>query len=187
METEIIKFFQSYKSEFFDVFFGTFSYLASFVGFIFLFFLFFYNNKKYSIYFLINYLIIMLINTTLKSVINRPRPYEIDSEIISIITASGKSFPSGHMTSATILVAFLIYFIFKKIKNKSTKVLSLILGIIFIFNVAISRTYLGQHFVSDIIAGVFLGLVLSVISLFVYDKFILKKITSKANKTKKID
>lgn len=170
MEIEIIKFLQGAKSSFFDVFFGTFTYLGGFLGFVILFFVLFYYSKKYSIVFGCSYAIIMLINTLLKIIINRARPYEIDNEIISVITASGRSFPSGHMASATVIAIFALYYVYRKIKNKNIKILSTCVGLIFLMFVAISRMYLGQHFLSDIVAGFCLGVFLSITILMLCNK-----------------
>lgn len=66
---------------------------------------------------------------------------------------SYKSFPSGHATTA-----FAFFFILSMmVKNKLLKFLFLILAIL----VAYSRVYLSQHFVIDIIAGSFLGIIVS--------------------------
>jgi undecaprenyl-diphosphatase len=99
----------------------------------------------------------------IKEIIKRERPL---SQLIEI---SGYSFPSGHATLSTTL-ALSLYLIFKdKIQYKK-----LFLGICISFPLLISftRVYLCVHYLSDIIAGIGLGLiwVSSIYLIFFYNK-----------------
>ena len=163
MEIEIIKILQKYRTFGRDVFFGVFSYFAGFLGFVLIFFLFLYLNKKYAFLFCFYYLLIMLINSLIKAFVNRPRPYQINKEIANIIGEIGKSFPSGHMTSITIIIFFLLCYIYRNCKSKKTKCFSTIAFIFCAIIVAISRMYLGQHYISDIFAGTILATFLIII------------------------
>ena len=163
MEIEIIKILQKYRTFGCDVFFGVFSYLAGILGFVLALFLFLYLSKKYAIKFCIYYLIIMLINSLIKAFVNRPRPYQINKQIINIIGEIGKSFPSGHMTSITIIIVFLLCYIYRNCKSKKIKIISTIALINFAIIVAISRMYLGQHYISDIFAGIIFAVMLIII------------------------
>lgn len=91
-----------------------------------------------------------LIFLLLKEIIQRERP------ISQLIELSGYSFPSGHATLSTTL-AFSLYLILKDkvIYNK----LLLIICIIFPLLISFSRVYLCVHYLSDIIAGIALGLI----------------------------
>ena len=124
MEIEIIKFFQSAKSLFLDIVMYIFSSLAS-VFFVILFFIFLYIfvSKKYSLIFICCTLFNVGLNYLLKIIINRPRPYEISSEIINITNSLGKSLPSGHMVCATTIAIFLMWFLFSKFNSKTKKYL----------------------------------------------------------------
>ena len=99
----------------------------------------------------------------LKSIISRPRPYEIFYQDIAqgkavvnsiFSTVVSNSFPSGHaaLVFATVVALNVVY------KNR----------LLFLYPlaavVALSRIYVGAHFPSDVIAGVFVG---SFTSLFV--------------------
>ena len=178
METEIIKILQKNRTFGLDVFFGVFSYLASFIGFIFVFFIFLYINKNYAMFFMFCYFFIMFVNSIIKQIIKRPRPYEIDKQIINIIGEFGKSFPSGHIVSITIIITFLLYYICKNCKNKPTKIFSSMSAIMFVIFVAISRLYLGQHYITDIIAGIVFALIFVFIITVVFNK-ICKKLFKK--------
>lgn len=162
-EIAIIKFLQSGQNGFFDMFFLIISYFASFLG-IFLLFVFFYffANKKFSFYFVLSTIINVSFNYILKFFFNRPRPFEVDANIINKLEAVGQSFPSGHMVCAMTMVFFILLFTLQKCKKKWTKILSIILCILFLILVALSRMYLGQHYFTDILSGILISLILCV-------------------------
>ena len=172
-EINIIKYIQSLQNGFFDVFFYIFSFFASIVGALIIYiFLYFFSNKKYANCFGITVIFNVAINYILKIIINRPRPYEISDSILNTAQALGKSFPSGHMVCATTIAVFLIFFILKNCKQKNKKFIYIFLVSLYLFFVAISRMYFGQHYLTDLIAGLFIGFILSFLSVKYYFKFI---------------
>lgn len=171
MELEIIKTLQANGSETLDVFCKVFSYLSSYVGFLFLFVAFLmFKSKKFALNLGITYGISVACNYALKAIIARPRPYVVDTTIINKLEAVGNSFPSGHSLSGTIISCYLIYLILKKCKNKFVKTILISLVVIFLAFVLFSRMYLGQHYLSDTIAGVILGLIFSIIGIKLLEK-----------------
>lgn len=176
MEIELIKFLQSGKNQFFDVFFGFFTCFAGVVGLVVVFFLLFFKNKKYSLYFLLNYLFLIGFNYILKILTNRPRPYEVDEQILNISQALGKSFPSGHMASATIFCVYIVFYVLKNVKNKGTKILTILCCFLYCFCVGLSRLYFGQHYASDVLGGFFVGILFGGLSLIFLHKKLYKKI-----------
>ena len=162
-EIAIIKFLQSGQNAFLDTFFWIISLFASFLGVILFFIIFyFFANKKFSFYFILSIIINICFNYLLKFFFNRPRPFEVDAGVINKLEAVGQSFPSGHMVCAMTMVFFILLFTLQKCKKKWTKILSIILCILFLILVALSRMYLGQHYFTDILSGILISLILCV-------------------------
>lgn len=124
------------------------------VGIIVILLFVFLKNKKIGIISLINIGIVFLLNDLLKFIIHRPRPYGYN-----LIEETNYSFPSGHSMISTAFYGFLIYVIYKNIKDKKLKYLLMGLLFILIILICISRIYLGVHYFSDTIAGFSLSLV----------------------------
>ncbi len=106
------------------------------------------KNKRVGIYIASNLVIATTLNILLKNILQRPRPIEY-----RIIEDTGYSFPSGHSMISMAFYGFIIYLIYKNIKNKYLKwTLIIVLGIL-ITAIGISRIYLGVHYTSDVVAG----------------------------------
>ena len=106
------------------------------------------KNKKTSLLIWLNLGISALLNQILKHIIQRPRPTEF-----RIIDESGYSFPSGHSMVSTAFYGFLIYLIYKNVKNKYLKFGLITVLSLLIIMIGISRIYLGVHYTSDVLAG----------------------------------
>jgi membrane protein DedA with SNARE-associated domain/membrane-associated phospholipid phosphatase len=68
------------------------------------------------------------------------------------------SFPSGHVTVSTVLMAFLAFLLSRGQTRSLRAVIALATGA-YIAMVAFSRLYLGAHWLSDVLGGMSLGLV----------------------------
>ncbi len=106
------------------------------------------KDKKIGIYSSLNLVISASTNFVLKQIIQRPRPVGH-----RLIDEKGYSLPSGHSMVSMAFYGFLIYLIYKKIKNKYVKYISIALLSILIVSIGISRIYLGVHYTSDVISG----------------------------------
>lgn len=78
------------------------------------------------------------------------------------------SFPSGHTISITVFLLVLGYLMCSRHSSSSSRSFGwVIITIIGIIAVAISRLYLGYHWLTDIVASVGLGLVILAITIFI--------------------
>ena len=106
------------------------------------------KNKKMSLLICLNLALSAILNQALKFIVQRPRPTEY-----RIIDETGYSFPSGHSMVSAAFYGFLIYLIYKNIKNKYIKWSLITLLSCITLLIGISRIYLGVHYTSDVIAG----------------------------------
>lgn len=128
------------------------------------------KNKRIGIAIISNLGIITILNQLLKRILQRPRPEEF-----RIINESGYSFPSGHSMISMAFYGFLIYLIYKDVKNKYLKwILIIILGTL-IISIGISRIYLGVHYTSDVLAGFLIAISYLIIYISIVTKFILER------------
>lgn len=90
----------------------------------------------------------------LGNLINRPRP-EFKDPFETLI---GAGFPSGHAVTNVILGWMVIYLLWPHIRSGARR-FWLVFGVVWVIaSVLFSRLFLGLHFVTDILAGIFLGL-----------------------------
>ncbi|MFR8103519.1 MAG: phosphatase PAP2 family protein [Clostridia bacterium] len=128
------------------------------------------KNKKIGISVISNLGIIAVLNLLLKRVLQRPRPMEY-----RIINESGYSFPSGHSMISMAFYGFIIYLIYKYVKNKYIKwALITILGTL-IIAIGISRIYLGVHYTSDVLAGFLISISYLIVYISLVNKFVLER------------
>jgi undecaprenyl-diphosphatase len=126
------------------------TYQLIFIVAIIVLFLNYYKLYTEMIFFTISMIGNSLLFLLIKEIVKRERP------ISQLIEISGYSFPSGHATLSTTL-AFSLYLILRnRIKYKKFLLISCV---IFPLLISFSRIYLSVHYLSDIIAGMALGLI----------------------------
>ena len=123
------------------------------------------KNIKIASLIPINLWIIAIINQILKHIFQRPRP--IGFRLIDI---GGFSFPSGHAMGSTAFYGLLIYLSYKLIKNKTIRIISIIINTLIIIGIGISRIYLGVHYCSDVIVGISLSFMYLIIFIRIIEK-----------------
>ena len=128
------------------------------------------KNKKIGLSIFSNLVIVTILNQSLKRILQRPRPTEY-----RIIEETGYSFPSGHSMVSMAFYGYLIYLIYKYVKNKYIKWISIVLLSILICAIGISRIYLGVHYTSDVLGGFFISISYLIIYISATNKFLLER------------
>lgn len=175
--TEGFVFLNSFHTENLRIFFqnitffgdGMFTFLVSLVILV-----FFKKHRKLALLLILAYLVSGLFSQILKTIISSPRPSEyfaahkyklyLDTFVNSRV--GFRSFPSGHSASAFAMATiFSIYF-----TRKYITIFSLLFGLL----VGYSRIYLAHHFLIDVLAGCFIGILFASLSIVWYDTISLK-------------
>lgn len=122
-------------------------------------------NKRFAYKFLFAFIGSAFINQVVKIVVQRPRPFE-KAGITSVgKESSGYSFPSGHSQSTGI-----IYYSFNDEYGKKNKWVKGILIAILIL-VPFSRMYLAQHYLTDVVVGTIIGIIVAFVMYKLFDFF----------------
>jgi membrane-associated phospholipid phosphatase len=105
--------------------------------------------KQDGLYLLISPSSAYLLNTGIKSLIKRPRPYETYPVLDNIKTEDTYSFPSGHTSAAfnaatSLVLAYPKYYV-------------AIPAYLWAGTAAYSRMHLGVHYPSDVLGGILVG------------------------------
>jgi len=91
----------------------------------------------------------MLLNVALKNVFRRTRP-TFDDPLLSLVTYS---FPSGHTAAATVFYGLLACYLVHRVRTWRARVLVVLGAVGMVTLVALSRMYLGAHYLSDVLAA----------------------------------
>jgi undecaprenyl-diphosphatase len=109
----------------------------------------------------------MLLNELVKILVHRHRPFE-DGWFVDW---SGYSFASGHSVGATLLYGQMALFLIPVIKSRRGRV-CLFMGASFLIAlVGFSRIALGAHYLTDVLGGIFFGMMWLTICLVVLRPF----------------
>ena len=132
----------------------------------------FFFKRKYFIAVLAGAIISTLLAQFLKRVVypDELRPISYLSESFPVHQIAGvemrklHSFPSGHTTTAFTMALIMSHMINKKAWSILLPLLAL--------TAAYSRVYLAQHFPTDLLAGMCIGIISAILALLVYKKII---------------
>ena len=129
-------------------FIGNFYFLCSVCVILFCILFFKLKAKKLAISMISCFTIASLLN-----VVRRARPADV-----MLVKELGFSFPSWHAMMTTVMLGLFIFVVFKIFKSKVFKAVVAVFLSLDILLVGFSRVYLGVHYVSDVIAGLLIGL-----------------------------
>lgn len=164
-----ILFFSENRTAFGDFFFEYGTKLGEEImyGFFVIFFLFI--RYRYSILVLMTGCVVSIVSYVLKEFFRHPRPkvfYNEKGMLEKINTVDGvellsayTSFPSGHTMSAFALYGIIAFILPKKYIGLLTILTAIVIGI--------SRIYLVQHFVKDVVFGSILGVLIAMTLFYV--------------------
>ena len=116
-------------------------------------------DKKFAYKFMNVYILSVAANEGLKSIVARRRPYLVEGIRSIGKETGGYSFPSGHSQS----IANISTQINMRWREGVPRKVFLPVGIVVTALVMFSRMYLGQHYLTDVIAGAALGIVLALL------------------------
>ena len=152
-EIELIRWMQSLGNGFWDAFFTFWTFFGEETVIIALMgFLYWCWDKKSGEYVGLTVFASQVANSVLKLGFQRLRPFQVDSSIRNVrpSTATGFSFPSGHTQGAASVFGSVALWFRKRWLSIASAVV--------IVMVAISRMYLGAHFLTDVLVGGLLGI-----------------------------
>ena len=152
---EAIYFLQTFSSPILDFFFKNITHFGNPIFWLIISAMLYWVGKEKASMYLTNLMLFSAMTVeVLKIYFASPRPAIVLGNTIRVLGVeefSTYSFPSGHSALASSVFAF--YASNKKI------IFSLVLGLLVLL-VAISRMYLGMHFLGDVVGGIVLGIII---------------------------
>ena len=122
------------------------------------------NTNHQRLFVIINTLISAGTIILSKNIFLRERPL-IGSELLS-----SYSFPSGHSLIATTYYGFLIYLLRRSKCKEEYKVIGTTFLTTLIVMICLSRLILNVHYVTDVVGGVILGLIILLVLIYFFEK-----------------
>lgn len=102
------------------------------------------------------------LNMLIKAIVRRKRPEPEHVDVVQHLPRWGFSFPSGHSMGATAVYGTIAFFVLLYVTEYWTKnVVATSLGLLPVC-VALSRVYVGAHWMSDVVAGIASGMIVVV-------------------------
>lgn len=98
----------------------------------------------------------------IKEFVQRPRPALSNAAYLE----TGSSFPSGHAANISALCLFVLMLAWPHIPRGLPRIAACALSVALVFLISFARLYLGVHYLSDVVAGLFLGSVFAVAGVY---------------------
>lgn len=165
IELTIVKVLNAYQSYYLNIFF-ILVLNSIFVFMIFLVFFYFKKKDRNRLFHLIITAVLgYLFVVALKFLFARQRPYELEPSINKILVKIDPSFPSSHAFAAFLALNFIPRNFAKSIKSA--------IYFYLVFLIPIASMVTGVHFLSDVVGGAIVGLILPrILSQSITSKFL---------------
>jgi undecaprenyl-diphosphatase len=103
------------------------------------------------------------LSKVVKELVGRERP------TLGQETAETLSFPSGHAMVGIILYSLVAYFFIRASRSNQLKWVIGLAAMILVLLIGVSRVVLGAHYITDILGGYTLGIVWTILWVFLYE------------------
>jgi membrane-associated phospholipid phosphatase len=131
------------------------------------------SRRRAVVFIIITALAAGAIGWFLKELISRPRP---DVELVQLWEGTIFSgFPSGHVACAAAIGGFIFYLAPRLVKTPAARWFLRALLVVIILSIGVSRIYLGAHWASDVVGGLFLSGLLLYPAIVLYNKYDAKR------------
>lgn len=155
-ELDIIRFIQGIRNPFLDTLMELLTELGDQLVFIAIaLVIYWFFNKRVAFKLVFVFISSAIVNELLKGIIARNRPYVEDPSLGVGTLTHGYSFPSGHAQNTGVITTVL----YQNYSKKSNWLKWVLLAALII--VPFTRMYLGQHYLTDVLAGLALGIVIA--------------------------
>lgn len=114
------------------------------------------KQRRQALFLLTTALVGTGLNNVIKVVVGRSRPHFDTSRV----TTFGKSFPSGHAMNATVVYGVLLVLIWSWLHTPQRRIAATCGTSLLVVLIAATRVVLTVHYVSDVVAGITLGVAL---------------------------
>lgn len=167
MTIEVVEFLQSMQTGFLDFFFNFISFLGEeYIYILILGIIYYAYDKKLGEFLAFTLFFSGVFNNVIKGLVSAKRPFEKYPDRVTNLrpeTSTGHSFPSGHVQNfTTFLFSEAFWFNKKRI---------FIIASIFAILMALSRMYLGVHFLEDVLTSIALGVATAYVFYKVFKKY----------------
>ncbi|MEI8216017.1 MAG: phosphatase PAP2 family protein [Eubacteriales bacterium] len=129
--------------------------------------LYFTRYRWEAIVLIVSNIAAIVLEEIIKLIVRSPGPGVPSAAVLEKL--SDYSFPSGHVIFYITFFGLICYFIVSKMEQTWKKVLLLTPPGIIIIMIGVSRVYLLQHWISDVVGGYLLGGLFLIISIRVYE------------------
>jgi undecaprenyl-diphosphatase len=120
----------------------------------------FHRRRRQALFLVTTSVLGLLLNNVLKALVGRARPHFANTTA----TAIGSSFPSGHAMNSMVVYSCLLILAWSRLRSTAARLLASAATAILVLAIAASRVVLTVHYVSDVVAGMVLGLAFTLAS-----------------------